>query len=72
MQYIWSEQGQLPVQAQRIRHDVFMQEQGFCDEFDAFDKKSWHVLLQTNGKTIGCLQRCQRRLKRCTHFAGVL
>ena len=51
MQYIWSEQGQLPVQAQRIRRDVFMQEQGFCDEFDAFDKKSWHVLLQTNGKT---------------------
>ena len=53
MQYIWSEQGQLPVQAQRIRRDVFMQEQGFCDEFDAVDKKSWHVLLQTNGKTIG-------------------
>lgn len=40
MQYIWSEQGQLPVQAQRIRRDVFMQEQGFCDEFDAVDKKA--------------------------------
>lgn len=40
MQCIWSKQGQLPVQAQCIRRDVFMQEQGFCDEFDALDKKA--------------------------------
>lgn len=53
MQTIWSELGRLPEQAQRIRRDVFMQEQGFCEEFDGLDKNSWHVLLQDGGKTIG-------------------
>lgn len=53
MQTIWSEQGQLPEQAERIRRDVFMQEQGFCEEFDELDEKSWHVLLQAGDDVIG-------------------
>ena len=44
---------QLPQEAKEIRIKVFMEEQGFKDEFDDLDKKSWHVLLQTDEKIIG-------------------
>ncbi|MCD8356127.1 MAG: GNAT family N-acetyltransferase [Clostridia bacterium] len=53
MDWIWSDFGCLPKEARRIREAVFMQEQGFCQEFDDVDAKSWHVLLRRNGAVIG-------------------
>ena len=45
MEWKWSDFGCLPEAARRIRETVFMQEQGFCEEFDELDACSWHVLL---------------------------
>ena len=35
----------LPAEAKSIREEVFVREQGFCEEFDERDKKSGHVVL---------------------------
>ena len=35
----------LPEEAQHIRRCVFMDEQGFKDEFDDIDKKAYHIVL---------------------------
>ena len=53
MDWIWSDFGYLPEEAHRIRETVFMQEQGFCDEFDDIDTQSWHVLLYQDGRAVG-------------------
>lgn len=37
-----------------IRTVVFMQEQGFVDEFDAEDDSCWHLVIYHDGKAIGC------------------
>lgn len=50
---IWSEKGCLPQQAREIRENVFVKEQGFCEEFDTQDGDSWHLLLLEDGKAIG-------------------
>ena len=36
---------QLPEEAVRIRKEVFMDEQGFCNEFDEIDKIAFHAVL---------------------------
>jgi len=38
----------LPLEAKAIRQEVFINEQGFKDEFDEFDQKSWHLVLFYN------------------------
>ena len=53
MEWIWSDFGCLPEAARRIRETVFMQEQGFCEEFDELDACSWHVLLYQDGEALG-------------------
>lgn len=53
MEWIWSDFGCLPEAARRIRETVFMQEQGFCHEFDETDDHSWHVLLYRDGEAVG-------------------
>lgn len=38
--------------AMYIRKTVFMDEQGFCDEFDETDKKAVHLVAYDNGKPV--------------------
>lgn len=40
----------LPDEAVKIRTAVFIEEQGFNDEFDEFDERSFHFLLFKDGK----------------------
>ena len=40
----------LPPAAMKIRQEVFVDEQGFTDEFDDLDAASRHVLVYVNGK----------------------
>ena len=37
-------------EAERIRREVFMEEQGFSNEFDDIDKRAWHAVIFTDGK----------------------
>lgn len=37
--------GSIPKEARKIREAVFVREQGFSDEFDQFDARSWHLVL---------------------------
>ena len=53
MDCIWSEYGELPEAAAAIRTEVFVHEQGFCNELDEIDSRSWHVLLRRGGRAIG-------------------
>ena len=43
----------LPEEAKFIRINVFVDEQGFVDEFDENDEKSVHILMYDNIKAIG-------------------
>ncbi len=38
-------QFRLPKEAKEIREEVFVKEQGFADEFDEIDSRSWHLVL---------------------------
>ncbi len=42
----------LPDEAAYIRNTVFVKEQGFTDEFDAIDERSWHVIVYDGEKAI--------------------
>jgi predicted GNAT family N-acyltransferase len=42
----------LPEEAADIRNVVFVKEQGFTDEFDAIDERSWHVIVYDGEKAI--------------------
>lgn len=53
MECIWSGYGACPQEARAIRETVFVQEQGFCSEFDEMDAQSYHVLLCRDGRAIG-------------------
>ena len=44
----------LPPQAAAIRRAVFMDEQGFRDEFDDLDHTCWHLLCEENGNPMAC------------------
>ena len=37
-------------EAERIRREVFMEEQGFSNEFDDIDKRAYHAVVYTDGK----------------------
>lgn len=44
----WSVFGYLPQQARGIRTAVFIEEQGFQNEFDAIDDRSYHVIISAD------------------------
>lgn len=44
----------LPEEGKKIREEVFVREQGFCEEFDETDKKAEHVLLFYGQMPAGC------------------
>lgn len=44
---------QLPEEAVMIRTEVFMNEQGFKNEFDPIDKNAFHLVLFENDRPIG-------------------
>lgn len=44
----------LPPQAQAIRQEVFIKEQGFSYEFDNLDSTALHLTLYENGQALGC------------------
>lgn len=45
---------QLPKEAKDIRQAVFVEEQGFKNEFDDIDQNCWHLVLFENDRPIGC------------------
>lgn len=49
--------GRVPEESAEIRKTVFVDEQGFSDEFDDFDEKSTHmVLYDDGGKAVATLR----------------
>lgn len=44
----------MPPEAETIRREVFLQEQGFSaqSQFDAMDERSWHLLVEEGGQTV--------------------
>ncbi|MBQ2774825.1 MAG: GNAT family N-acetyltransferase [Clostridia bacterium] len=42
----------LPKEAAQIRQEVFVEEQGFREEFDTVDNSAYHVVLFTDGKAV--------------------
>ena len=44
----------LPVEAKMIREQVFIKEQGFQNEFDDIDARSWHLVIYDYHTPIGC------------------
>lgn len=44
----------LPDEAKRIREKVFVEEQGFKNEFDKQDEQSWHLVAYDYQTPIGC------------------
>lgn len=47
--FFYGLQSQEPIE---IRTEVFVKEQGFVDEFDDFDAKSWHIVVYENSLPI--------------------
>ncbi|WP_315523070.1 GNAT family N-acetyltransferase [Pseudoramibacter alactolyticus] len=47
-------QAGLPPDARTIRQTVFVDEQGFHDEFDALDKTATHLVAYKNNQAVGC------------------
>ncbi len=45
---------QLHEDAKMIRQKVFVEEQGFENEFDDIDERSFHLVVYQNNKAIGC------------------
>ncbi|MGM9641871.1 MAG: GNAT family N-acetyltransferase [Eubacteriales bacterium] len=50
----------LPKDAEKIREEVFVLEQGFSEEFDAIDSVALHIVAYDNGSAVGT----------CRLFAG--
>ena len=46
----------LPPEAAAIRQAVFVEEQGFQEEFDAIDGHALHLLLFADGRPVGTLR----------------
>ena len=46
----------LPPEAAAIRQAVFVEEQGFQEEFDAIDRHALHLLLFVDGRPVGTLR----------------
>jgi predicted GNAT family N-acyltransferase len=44
----------LPPDARTIRQAVFVDEQGFHDEFDALDETATHLVAYEDGRAVGC------------------
>ena len=51
MNYLWY--STLPPEAAAIRQAVFVEEQGFAEEFDTQDADAWHLVLSEDGIAIG-------------------
>ncbi len=47
-------QAGLPPDAKAIRQTVFVDEQGFQNEFDALDERATHLVAYENGVAVGC------------------
>ena len=60
MEYTIKDFDYLPDDALNLRKKVFVEEQGFCDEFDETDKRAIHFVLYLNETTIAT----------CRIFAG--
>lgn len=46
----------VPDEAAALRQEVFVDEQGFIDEFDEFDSKSVHLVMFDDGEAIATLR----------------
>lgn len=54
----------LPIDAKRIREEVFVIEQGFNEEFDSIDNSAIHVLVKYNGKYVATSRAYKESEKR--------
>ena len=52
MEYTIKDFNNLPDDALNLRKKVFVEEQGFCDEFDEIDKRAIHFVLYENKNPI--------------------
>ena len=52
MEYTIKDFNNLPDDALNLRKKVFVEEQGFCDEFDEIDKRAIHFVLYENDMPI--------------------
>lgn len=71
MDCIWSALGCIPDTARQIRTEVFVEEQGFQQEFDQVDQKSYHLLLCRNGRAIGTARLFSEDANRTMHIGRV-
>ncbi len=44
----------LPAGAHALRREVFMEEQGFVEEFDQTDRTAWHLALYQGEEAVAC------------------
>ncbi len=49
-------EGTVPKEAARLRQEVFVDEQGFCDEFDEFDARSTHIVMFDGDEAVATLR----------------
>lgn len=71
MDWIWSNFGCMPEEVHRIRETVFVQEQGFCEEFDDIDTACWHLLMVQDGKALGTARLFWEDKSDCMHIGRV-
>lgn len=57
----------LPEEARRIRQEVFVEEQGFQNEFDEKDNKATHIVAYDDGKLVAT---CRFYLQDGVHSSG--
>ncbi|MCD7872452.1 MAG: GNAT family N-acetyltransferase [Clostridiales bacterium] len=61
----------LPKEAKSIREKVFINEQGFKNEFDGFDNKSIHLILYYNGIAAGTARMFTENSGKSFHIGRV-
>lgn len=57
--------------AKIIRKEVFVQEQGFTNEFDTLDKTAVHVTMYANGILIGCARVYKNEEEKVLHIGRI-
>ena len=57
--------------AKIVRQEVFMEEQGFCNEFDDIDHKAIHTTIYVDGQLAGCTRMFYLEDPTCIHIGRI-
>ena len=57
--------------AKVVRQEVFMEEQGFCNEFDDIDERAIHTTIYVDGKLAGCTRTFYNEDPTCIHVGRI-